>query len=136
MDEREAIIAKVTDEATKKAKSDKLNAAQTKLYVEEEVKKAVEEYDKKTKDTKASATQVQAIPTTSTVDNNTTVSEKDTKEEVKKITSKKYIVHTPVKNFCGEVAGVQFAYGKAEVKPGWILNWFKEHGYEVEEVSN
>ena len=42
-----------------------------------------------------------------------------------------YIVETPVPNFNGTVAGVQFAYGKAEVKAGWILNWFKEKGYTV-----
>lgn len=45
-----------------------------------------------------------------------------------------YIVETPVKNFCGTGAGgVQFAYGKAEVRPGWVLDWFKEHGYKVTE---
>ena len=44
-----------------------------------------------------------------------------------------YIVKTPVPNFNGEVAGVQFAYGKAEVKEGWILDWFKEKGYGIEE---
>lgn len=42
-----------------------------------------------------------------------------------------YIVETPVKNYNGTVAGVQFAYGKAEVRSGWILNWFKENGYIV-----
>lgn len=47
---------------------------------------------------------------------------------------KVYIVETPVKDFCGVgAAGVQFAYGKAEVKDGWVLNWFKEHGYKVSE---
>lgn len=45
-----------------------------------------------------------------------------------------YIVETPVKNFVGTGAGgVQFAYGKAEVRPGWVLDWFKEHGYKVTE---
>lgn len=45
-----------------------------------------------------------------------------------------YIVETPVKGFCGVgAAGVQFAYGKAEVREGWVLNWFKEHGYKVTE---
>lgn len=48
---------------------------------------------------------------------------------------KKYQVSTPTDNFNGEVAGVQFAYGKAIVQEGWILNWFKEKGYEVEEVN-
>lgn len=46
-----------------------------------------------------------------------------------------YIVYTPVENFNGIVAGVQFAYGKANVQPGWILDWFKERGYRVEEVK-
>ena len=45
-----------------------------------------------------------------------------------------YIVETPVKDFCGiGAAGVQFAYGKAEVAEGWVLDWFKEHGYKVTE---
>lgn len=49
-------------------------------------------------------------------------------------TEKVYIVETPVKNFCGVgAAGVQFAYGKAEVREGWVLEWFKEHGYKVTE---
>lgn len=48
--------------------------------------------------------------------------------------AKLYIVETPVKDFCGVgAAGVQFAYGKAEVAEGWVLNWFKEHGYIVTE---
>ncbi len=42
-----------------------------------------------------------------------------------------YIVETPVKNYNGTVAGVHFAYGKAEVRSGWILNWFKENGYII-----
>lgn len=44
---------------------------------------------------------------------------------------KKYTVETPVANYNGEVAGVQFAYGKAEVYEGHILDWFKKHGYKV-----
>lgn len=45
---------------------------------------------------------------------------------------KVYIVETPVKGFCGiGAAGVQFAYGKAEVNEGWVLDWFREHGYKV-----
>lgn len=48
---------------------------------------------------------------------------------------KVYLVETPVKNFSGIVAGVHFAYGKAEVKAGWILDWFKEKGYKVTEVK-
>ena len=108
-----------------------MNEAQTKLYVDEEVKKAVEEYGK-------TNTQTQ-IPTAKVNDTvKATNTEKQEDKEVVKQKSKevKYIVHTPVKNFNGEVAGVQFAYGKAEVRPGWVLEWFKEKGYKVEEVSN
>lgn len=47
---------------------------------------------------------------------------------------KVYIVETPVKDFCGVgAAGVQFAYGKAEICEGWVLDWYKEHGYKVTE---
>ena len=47
---------------------------------------------------------------------------------------KVFIVQTPVKNFCGiGAAGVQFAYGKAEVREGWVLDWYREHGYKVTE---
>lgn len=131
MDEKEKLIADVTEKATKKAKADKMNEAQTKLYVDEEVKKAVEEYGK-------TNTQTQ-IPTAKVNDTvKATNTEKQEDKEVVKQKSKevKYIVHTPVKNFNGEVAGVQFAYGKAEARPGWVLEWFKEKGYKVEEVSN
>ena len=51
-----------------------------------------------------------------------------------KKTEKVYIVETPVKNFVGiGAAGVQFAYGKAEVKEGWVLEWFRKKGYKVTE---
>lgn len=46
-----------------------------------------------------------------------------------------FIVYAPVKNFNGIVAGVHFAYGKANVQKGWVLDWFKERGYKVEEVK-
>ena len=53
---------------------------------------------------------------------------------MKMANSKVYIVETPVKNYCGVgAAGVQFAYGKAEVHEGWVLDWFREHGYKVTE---
>lgn len=61
--------------------------------------------------------------------------QKPTVEEIVKPENNKsetYVVYTPVKEFNGEVAGVQFAYGKAEVKDGWVLQWFKEKGYKVE----
>lgn len=51
-----------------------------------------------------------------------------------KKTPKVYIVETPVKEFCGiGAAGVHFAHGKAEVYEGWVLDWFREHGYKVTE---
>lgn len=56
------------------------------------------------------------------------------KNPKEKKTEKVYIVETPVKNFVGVgAAGVQFAYGKAEVKEGWVLEWFKKKGYKVTE---
>ena len=58
--------------------------------------------------------------------------EEKLKEETNIEEEKKYIVETPVEGFCGiGAAGVQFAYGKAEVHEGWVLDWFKEHGYKV-----
>ena len=57
-------------------------------------------------------------------------------EKEVKTTEKQYIVKTQIKDFNGTVAGVQFAYGRSAVpvKEGWILNWFKEKGYEIEEA--
>lgn len=50
------------------------------------------------------------------------------------IPEKVYIVETPVEGYCGiGAAGIQFAYGKAEVREGWVLDWFREHGYKVTE---
>ncbi len=49
---------------------------------------------------------------------------------------KYYEVKTPIEDYCGiGAAGVQFAYGKAEVYDEWVAQWFKEHGYTVEEVK-
>lgn len=49
---------------------------------------------------------------------------------------KHYEVKTPIEDYCGiDAAGVQFAYGKAEVYDEWVAQWFKEHGYTVEEVK-
>lgn len=59
----------------------------------------------------------------------------ETEETIEEKGPKAYEVCTPVKDFNGEVAGVQFAYGKAIVREGWILNWFKEKGYEVKEIK-
>lgn len=134
MVEKEKIIADATARATEKAKAEKMNSAQTKLFVDEEVKKAVDEFEKNNNT-------IPTVPIKSNaekkVTNNTEQSNlKVTEQNIETNKESKYIVHTPVKNFNGEVAGVQFAYGKAEVKPGWVLEWFKEKGYRVEEVSN
>ena len=49
---------------------------------------------------------------------------------------KHYEVKTPIEDYCGiGAAGVQFAYGKAEVYDEWVARWFEEHGYTVEEVK-
>lgn len=66
--------------------------------------------------------------------NNNNKIEEKLKEEtnIEEEKEKIYIVETPVEGFCGiGAAGVQFAYGKAEVHEGWVLDWFKEHGYKV-----
>lgn len=50
--------------------------------------------------------------------------------------AKQYKVFSPVKNYCGiGASGIHFANGEALVHEGWVLNWFKEHGYKVEEVK-
>ena len=136
MSDRENLIAEIKTKAEKEAKKQKLNEAQAKLYIDEEIKKALEEFDK-TQENNGQENKIPVVqPTVETPKTQNKIENKT--EKVKKNTEPKkikYIVHTPVKNYCGEVAGVQFAYGKAEVKPGWILNWFIEHGYKVEEVS-
>lgn len=54
----------------------------------------------------------------------------------KKAEAKVYIVETPVKDYCGIGAGgVHFAYGKAEVHEGWVLDWYRERGYTVTEKA-
>ena len=128
MSEKEKIVAEVTEKATKEAQAKKLNASQTKLYVDEQVKSAVAELEKEEKTEKKAESKQEETKVENKKAENKKAENKVEKKE-------KYIVKTPVKNFNGEVAGVQFAYGRAEVKPGWILNWFKEHGYRVEEVS-
>ena len=50
---------------------------------------------------------------------------------------KKYLVEAPNKNFNGVgAAGIVFAYGKAYVYEGWVLEWYLEHGYKVTEVKD
>lgn len=57
------------------------------------------------------------------------------KAKEKKITGYTIEVKTNPE-FCGIGAGgVQFAYGKAVVAGGTIVNWYREHeGYEVTEI--
>lgn len=58
-----------------------------------------------------------------------------TKTPAKKA-EKVYIVEAPVKDYVGVgAAGIHFANGKAEVKEGWVLEWFKKHGYNVTEKA-
>lgn len=45
-----------------------------------------------------------------------------------------FIVEAPVKDYVGVgAAGIHFANGKAEVREGWVLDWYREHGYTVTE---
>ena len=45
-----------------------------------------------------------------------------------------FIVEAPVKDYVGVgAAGIHFANGRAEVKEGWVLDWYREHGYKVTE---
>ncbi len=81
---------------------------------------------KDTKETREQTTTVKDARETGKQSTTTKTADKTTKNGV-------YIVETPVKNYNGTVAGVQFAYGKAEVKSGWILNWFRENGYIIRE---
>lgn len=48
--------------------------------------------------------------------------------------AKVFIVEAPVKDYVGVgAAGIHFANGKAEVREGWVLDWYREHGYKVTE---
>lgn len=50
--------------------------------------------------------------------------------------SKSYLVKTNDQTYCGiGAAGVQFAYGQAEVNEGWVLEWYREHGYTIEPIG-
>lgn len=52
---------------------------------------------------------------------------------------KRYLVEvTTDTNYCGICAGgVQFAYGKAEIPEGRMVQWYKEHeGYKVTEIAD
>lgn len=46
---------------------------------------------------------------------------------------KTYVVYTKDPAYCGVGAGgVQFAYGRAEINDGWVLDWYRERGYKME----
>ena len=83
---------------------------------------------------KANENKAAAVETVETAPvNETVVNEAPANKPNAAKTPKKYMVYTPVKNYCGIGAGgVQFANGKAEVYEGVVLNWFKEHDYTVE----
>ena len=49
----------------------------------------------------------------------------------------RYLVESPVENFVGVGAGgVQFAYGRAEVNEGWVLDWYREKGFKVTKIED
>lgn len=43
------------------------------------------------------------------------------------------IIRTKVPGFTGMRAGVMFAHGMAETNNQYLIDWFNEHGYIVEE---
>lgn len=50
---------------------------------------------------------------------------------------KKFRITSPIEGYVGIGAGgVQFAYGRAEVNEGWVFDWYREKGYEVEEITD
>lgn len=50
---------------------------------------------------------------------------------------KKFRITSPIEGYVGIGAGgVQFAYGRAEVNEGWVCDWYREKGYEVEEITD
>ena len=42
----------------------------------------------------------------------------------------------PNKEYNGVSAGVRFCNGQAECSDKWTIDWFKEHGYKVEEAAS
>lgn len=108
----------VTNEALETAKVALEKANQEK----EELLKQIEELNKAKEEKEALEKEIEELKKAN--ENNVHVPKKGS-----------YIVKSPVKDFNGEVAGVQFAYGQAVVQPGWVLEWLKEKGFEVEEVK-
>ncbi|MFA9375588.1 MAG: hypothetical protein ACERKZ_02425 [Lachnotalea sp.] len=98
----------------------------TKLTLEEKIAKASETAIKK-----AEKDGLDAKATQDAID--TAVQKvKDADAKASETEDNVYNVESPVKGFCGiGAAGVNFAYGKAEVKEGWVLDWYRNHGYTV-----
>ncbi|HAK43705.1 MAG TPA: transcription termination factor Rho [Clostridium sp.] len=46
-----------------------------------------------------------------------------------------YKITTPEEGYTGTIAGVSFANGEAETKSNWLVDWFIEKGYKVEEST-
>lgn len=44
-------------------------------------------------------------------------------------------IFSPVKTYTGMSASVPFCNGVGETEDPHLIEWFKEHGYEVEEVE-
>lgn len=64
----------------------------------------------------------------------TQTSEKAKQTQTSEKQGKIFIVEAPVKDYVGVgAAGIHFANGRAEVKEGWVLDWYREHGYKVTE---
>lgn len=44
-------------------------------------------------------------------------------------------ITAPNKEYNGVSAGVQFSKGEAETEDKYLIEWFKEHGYCVEQAA-
>ena len=44
-------------------------------------------------------------------------------------------ITTPSKGYTGVIAGIPFVNGEAETEDRWLISWFTEKGYTVEEIE-
>lgn len=44
-------------------------------------------------------------------------------------------ITTPSKGYTGIIAGIPFINGEAETEDRWLISWFTEKGYTVEETK-
>ena len=44
-------------------------------------------------------------------------------------------ITTPSKGYTGIIAGIPFVNGEAETEDRWLISWFTEKGYKVEEIK-